>query len=144
MQGRKCHISSVSFFYQGLEYIQNIFSHSLWEPVTRDYWDKLKGESQKLRLCYTACCSRIWIKSKESEKDILRNSKDNIFNIFKNVISLIAVFLFRFCLSMLCSIVANFGTHPLSVYFSIFEWENLQLYQKSHLALGNLAILVFW
>ena len=38
---------------------------------------------------------------------------NNIFQTFKNVISLISDFLFRFCLRMLCSIVANFGTRPL-------------------------------
>ena len=32
----------------------------------------------------------------------------------------------------------------LSVYFSIFEWWKLELYQKNHLALDNLTKLVFW
>ena len=45
--------------------------------------------------------------------------KNIILLILKNVISLISDFLFRFCLSTLCSIVANFGTHLLGSNKSI-------------------------
>ena len=41
---------------------------------------------------------------------------------------LILYFLFRFCLSMLCSIVANFGTHPVSMYFIFSCMSHIGIY----------------
>ena len=42
-----------------------------------------------------------------------------IFKLFDNVFFLILYFFFISCLSMLCSIVANFGTHPIISNFKI-------------------------
>ena len=58
---------------------------------------------------------------KNQKKLTIENLKNNIFKVFKNVISLISDFLFRFCLSMLCSIVANFGTYPLGTYLLLLK-----------------------
>ena len=63
-------------------------------------------------------------KVKSQKKHISKNFKNIILKFFKNVISLISDFLFRSCLSMLCSIVANFRTHPLftiSIEFVMFK-----------------------
>ena len=54
-------------------------------------------------------------KVKNQKTHIFIHFKSGIFKIFKNVISLISDFLFRFCLSMLCSIVANFGDQSLCI-----------------------------
>ena len=43
----------------------------------------IKGESQNLRLCYTACWGRIWIKTQRNY--IFKNFKNITFQIFKNV-----------------------------------------------------------
>ena len=86
-----------------------------------DYFRKINtmyhsGCFRKLRIYFTACWGRIWIKSQISEKFFQSDLKNIILWISKNSISLISLisdFLFRSCLSMLCSIVANFGTHPI-------------------------------
>ena len=47
---------------------QNLILYFLIEDPPSKNICILEGESQNLRLCYTACWGRIWIKSKESEK----------------------------------------------------------------------------
>ena len=64
------------------------------------------------------------------EEKVKNQKKEKI----KNVISLISDFLFRFCLSMLCSIVANFGTHPLGQENSVLLFTIKPFhYNESHL-----------
>ena len=69
----------------------------------------LEGDAQNLRLCYTAC-------SEIKEIMYVFNLKNIIFQILKNVFCLILYFLFISCLSMLSSIVANFGHHPTIIW----------------------------
>ena len=71
-------------------------------------------------------------KVKNQKKHIFKNLKNNILKNLKKVISLISDFLFRSCLSMLCSIVANFGTHPLCLTIcSSIQMSNWKVWQQS-------------
>ena len=76
-------------------------------PFWQNFHD-VEGESQNFRLCYTAQHAEAGYEEnvKNRKKNIFKN---NILKIFGNAIFLISDFLFRFCLSMLCGIVANFG-----------------------------------
>ena len=61
-------------------------------------------------------------KVKKQKKHIFKNFRNNIFELFKKVISLISDFLFRSSLSMLnLPIVTSFGHHPLDIIHNLWS-----------------------
>ena len=82
-------------------------------------------------------------KSEIREITFLKIQKILFFKFLK-MFCLILYFLFRFCLSMLCSIVANFGTHPLvSSYLTLGLWRNLLiLFYYSSIVMPHSSIVV--
>ena len=62
---------------------------------------------------------------------------------FRNMISLISDFLLGFCLRMLCSIVANFGTHPLFGAADPYLPDRVEFKQTSLLNLRQEMLFVF-
>ena len=118
---------TISFWYGKLADKVKIF----WEGTKILQITTIEGESQNLRLCYTACWGRIWRKNKESEKKSLKILKI----IFKNAISLNSDFLFS-CLSMLCCIGANFGqTMPMQKTFK--TWLQLVFKTQYYFVIWN-------
>ena len=86
----------------------------------------LLKHSSNQRLITKICKYATQLAEAGSEEKI-KGQKNNNFknlknNIFLNVISLISDFLFGSCVSMLCSIIINFGNQPL--VFSFWKWTS--------------------